>query len=49
MQPAHEDELQDMLTTAIQSDHPCFIRYPRGSGIGISLKNEPQKIAIGKC
>ena len=49
MQPAHEDELQDMLTTAIQSNRPCFIRYPRGSGIGISLKNSPIKISLGKA
>jgi len=49
MQPAHEDELQDMLTTAIQSDRPCFIRYPRGSGIGISLKSSPEKILLGKA
>jgi 1-deoxy-D-xylulose-5-phosphate synthase len=49
MQPAHEDELQDMLSTAIQSSRPCFIRYPRGSGIGISLKNTPEKISIGKA
>ena len=49
MQPAHEDELQDMLATATASNRPCFIRYPRGNGIGIPLKESPELINIGKA
>ena len=48
MQPANEDELQDMLFTALSSNRPCFLRYPRGSGTGKPIKEKPLNIEIGK-
>lgn len=47
MAPSNEDELSDMLFTAIQSGKPCAIRYPRSQGVGVPLKNEPSLIPIG--
>lgn len=49
MAPSNEDELIDMLFTATRSPHPCCIRYPRGSGEGVPIKEEPQIIEIGKA
>jgi 1-deoxy-D-xylulose-5-phosphate synthase len=49
MQPKDEDELADMLWTGLQHDGPTFIRYPRGAGVGIECKDEPQLIPIGKA
>lgn len=48
MQPANEDELQDMLSTALSSNRPCFLRYPRGNGTGVPIKENPLNIEIGK-
>ena len=48
MQPKDEDELQDMLFTGISSGQPAFIRYPRGNGLGVTLKKSPETIEIGK-
>ena len=49
MQPANEDELADMLYTSVESGKPCFIRYPRGKGEGVPMKEFPEKIEIGKA
>ncbi len=49
MQPKDEDELQDMLFTGISSGQPAFIRYPRGNGLGVTLKKFPETIEIGKA
>ncbi len=49
MSPSNEDELADMLYTAIESGKPCFLRYPRGKAEGIKMKNTPEKIEIGKA
>ena len=49
MQPKDEDELQDMLFTGISSGQPAFIRYPRGNGLGVTLKKSPETIEIGKA
>jgi len=42
MAPSDENELMDMLATAISCRKPCVIRYPRAHGLGIQLKKEPQ-------
>jgi 1-deoxy-D-xylulose-5-phosphate synthase len=47
MQPKDEDELADMLWTAIQIERPVFIRYPRGSAMGVTTKGEPSLLQIG--
>jgi 1-deoxy-D-xylulose-5-phosphate synthase len=49
MAPADEGELRHMLKTAIYSNGPAAIRYPRGDGRGVSLEDEPAEIPIGKA
>ncbi|MDR2426955.1 MAG: 1-deoxy-D-xylulose-5-phosphate synthase [Endomicrobium sp.] len=49
MAPADENELQHMLKTAFNSNMPCAIRYPRGSGTGVSLDMAPAVLQIGKA
>ncbi|MFN7340746.1 MAG: 1-deoxy-D-xylulose-5-phosphate synthase [Opitutia bacterium] len=49
MQPKDEDELADMLRTALRSGAPMFIRYPRGPAAGVAPKAEPSVIPIGKA
>lgn len=49
MAPADEGELRDMLKTAINSNGPAAIRYPRGAGRGVSLEDEPAQIPVGKA
>ncbi len=48
MIPKDEDELADMLHTALLHDGPVAIRYPRGVGRGIPCKPFPKAIPIGK-
>lgn len=49
MAPKDENELRDMLWTALQyEDGPIAFRYPRGEGIGLPLKRDFEKIPIGK-
>lgn len=38
MAPKDEQELKDMLATAFTLDGPCAIRYPRGNGLGIEVR-----------
>jgi len=47
MQPKDEDELVDMLHTCLQLPGPGFIRYPRGAGVGVTIKEQPTKLAVG--
>lgn len=49
MAPANEDELADMLCTALLHDGPSAIRYPRGTGPGLPLKRRPVPLPIGKA
>ncbi len=49
MQPKDEDELSDMLHTALQSGAPMFIRYPRGAAAGKAIKAHPALIPLGKA
>jgi len=49
MQPRDEDQLVDMLHTSLQTPAPTFIRYPRGAGLGVSIKDKPALIPIGKA
>ncbi len=46
---SNEDELADMLFTALHHDGPIAIRYPRGNGPGVALKAKPALIPIGKA
>jgi 1-deoxy-D-xylulose-5-phosphate synthase len=49
MDPKDEDELADMLYTAMLYDGPIAVRYPRGSGPGAAVKDVPRAIPIGKA
>src|SRR5262245_39966249 len=49
MAPKDEDELVDMMFTATHQKHPVFIRYPRGAGEGVTLKDQPKLLEIGKA
>ncbi|HZQ24283.1 MAG TPA: 1-deoxy-D-xylulose-5-phosphate synthase [Terriglobales bacterium] len=47
MVPKDEDELADMMFTAMQHNGPSAIRYPRGTGPGTPVKDVPKAIPIG--
>jgi 1-deoxy-D-xylulose-5-phosphate synthase len=47
MVPKDEDELADMMYTALLHDGPSAIRYPRGAGPGAKVKAQPMALAIG--
>jgi len=49
MVPKDEDELADMLFTAMQHDGPIAVRYPRGVGPGTAVKDVPRAIPIGQA
>jgi 1-deoxy-D-xylulose-5-phosphate synthase len=49
MDPKDEDELQDMMFTALQHNGPSAIRYPRGVGPGTPVKGTPHALEIGKA
>jgi len=49
MSPKDEDEFADMLYTASQYAGPIALRYPRGTGTGAKIKEQPQLIPIGKA
>ena len=48
MSPKDENELQHMVKTALYSGKPAALRYPRGSGAGVAMDNEPIALEIGK-
>lgn len=47
--PKDENELRDMLYTAVHMDSPTAIRYPRGAGLGVPLSEGFREIEIGKA
>jgi len=49
MDPKDEDELQDMMLTALEHDGPSAIRYPRGTGPGVTPKEKPVALEIGRA
>jgi 1-deoxy-D-xylulose-5-phosphate synthase len=49
MVPKDEDELSDMLYTAMLHNGPCAVRYPRGVGPGTVVKEHPVALPIGKA
>ncbi len=50
MSPKDEAELRDMLFTAINyGKGPIAIRYPRGSALGVDVKDDFTKLEIGKA
>jgi len=50
MAPKDESELRDMLYTAVNyKKGPVALRYPRGSALGVELKDGFETIEIGKA
>jgi len=49
MVPKDEDELADMMYTAMLHEGPSAIRYPRGTGPGTRMKAHPKALEIGKA
>ena len=49
MVPKDEDELADMLYTAMLHDGPIAIRYPRGAVCGVPVKATAAVLPIGKA
>ncbi len=48
MAPADEYECRQMLSTAFHLDTPTAVRYPRGTGPGVTVRKDLQAIAVGK-
>ncbi|MFC1529441.1 transketolase C-terminal domain-containing protein, partial [Gemmatimonadota bacterium] len=49
MAPKDENELVNMLRTGLMYDNgPIAMRYPRGSGEGVQVTDQPSELPIGK-
>jgi 1-deoxy-D-xylulose-5-phosphate synthase len=49
MAPKDENELRDMLFTAVEHPGPVALRYPRGRGMGVAFSSTLSKVPIGKA
>ncbi len=49
LSPADEQELRDMLFTALSHDGPVALRYPRGRGPGVALSGPPRLLEWGRA
>jgi 1-deoxy-D-xylulose-5-phosphate synthase len=49
MAPKDENELRDMLYTAVDHPGPIALRYPRGRGVGVAFSSTLSKVPIGKA
>jgi 1-deoxy-D-xylulose-5-phosphate synthase len=49
MAPKDEDELADMMKTAMTIEGPSAIRYPRGLVAGVARKPQAQVLPLGKA
>ena len=47
--PKDENELRQMFFAAVNKDFPVAIRYPRGSGLGVKIIDNPQPLPWGKA
>ena len=47
--PRDENQLQHLLATAIESDRPFAVRFPRGTAMGVRLDPEPKAVPIGRA
>ncbi len=48
MAPSDENELRNMLYTAVGHHGPIALRYPRGNGEGVKIEEGFKKLEIGK-
>ncbi|MBW2273451.1 MAG: 1-deoxy-D-xylulose-5-phosphate synthase [Deltaproteobacteria bacterium] len=46
--PRDENELQHLLATALESDRPFALRFPRGAAPGVPLDPDPKPLPIGR-
>ena len=49
MTPADENECRQMLSTGFQFQGPAAVRYPRGSGGGVTIEDDLSTLPIGKA
>lgn len=49
MAPADEAECRTMLSTGFHYEGPAAVRYPRGSGPGVTVRSELDTLPIGKA
>ena len=49
MAPKDENELADMMKTAVELPGPSAIRYPRGAVAGVERKPHPELLPVGKA
>ncbi|MDX1518641.1 MAG: 1-deoxy-D-xylulose-5-phosphate synthase [Gammaproteobacteria bacterium] len=49
MLPADENECRQMLYTGFTLDVPAAVRYPRGSGPGVEVRDEMTALPVGKA
>jgi 1-deoxy-D-xylulose-5-phosphate synthase len=49
MAPANENECRQMLFTAVTSERPAAVRYPRGQGPGVAVEKNMRALPIGKA
>lgn len=49
MAPRDEQQLRDMLATALTCTGPVALRYPRGQGLGLDLAGEPRPLPVGQA
>ena len=48
MAPKDENELQQMLVTAIEHNGPAALRYPRGKAMGVKIQTPVKVLPLGK-
>jgi 1-deoxy-D-xylulose-5-phosphate synthase len=48
MAPSDENECRQMLYTAFMHNGPSAVRYPRGGGTGVAIRQEMQALSMGK-
>ena len=49
MTPSDENECRQMLYTGFMLDGPAAVRYPRGTGPGVTIEQNMQALPIGKA
>ena len=49
MTPADENECRQMLYTGFTLDGPAAVRYPRGTGPGVTIQQDMQALPVGKA
>ena len=49
MSPKDENELRQMMATALQHDGPVAFRYPRGTAVGVALESPVAALPVGKA